>query len=99
MSAPVPIPGKLVYLTGGSAWIMEGSTSIRRPLVTEKSNYQSGKLHQYTFEVNESATRTLVKDAIEKLFDVKVVRVNIINTAGKRSLGFDRQGVGCGQRR
>ena len=32
--APVPIPGKLAYLTGGNAWIMETSTSNRRPLVT-----------------------------------------------------------------
>jgi hypothetical protein len=32
--APLPIPGKLVYLTGHNAWIMEGSTSNRRPLVT-----------------------------------------------------------------
>ncbi len=38
---------------------------IRRPLVTEKSNYQSNKLHQYSFEVASEATRTLVKDAIE----------------------------------
>jgi large subunit ribosomal protein L23 len=64
---------------------------IRRPLVTEKSNYQSSKLRQYTFEVNEDATRTLVKDALEKLFDVKVVRVNIINTAGKRSRRRNRR--------
>jgi large subunit ribosomal protein L23 len=64
---------------------------IRRPLVTEKSNYQSGKLRQYTFEVYETATRTLVKDAIEKLFDVKVVRVNILNTAGKRSRRRNRR--------
>jgi large subunit ribosomal protein L23 len=58
---------------------------IRRPLVTEKSNYQINKLHQYTFEVVSEATRTLVKDAIETLFDVKVVSVNIMNTAAKRS--------------
>ena len=32
--APLPIPGKLVYLTGRNAWIMDGSTSNRRPLVT-----------------------------------------------------------------
>jgi len=64
---------------------------IRRPLVTEKSNYQSNKLHQYTFEVQGDATRTLVKDAVEKLFDVKVVRVNIINTAGKRSRRRNRR--------
>ncbi|MDI6769146.1 MAG: 50S ribosomal protein L23 [Anaerolineales bacterium] len=58
---------------------------LRRPLVTEKSNYQSGKLRQYTFEVAGQATKTLVKDAIESLFDVTVVRVNILNTAPKRS--------------
>jgi WD40 repeat protein len=30
----VSIPGKLVYLTGGNAWLMEDSTANRRPLVT-----------------------------------------------------------------
>jgi len=57
---------------------------LRRPLVTEKSNYQSSKLHQYTLEVADQATKTLVKDAIETLFDVTVVRVNILNTPSKR---------------
>jgi large subunit ribosomal protein L23 len=64
---------------------------IRRPLVTEKSNYQTNKLHQYTFEVIDGATRTLVKDAIEQLFDVKVLRVNILNTAAKRSRRRNRR--------
>ncbi|MEW6093662.1 MAG: 50S ribosomal protein L23 [Chloroflexota bacterium] len=64
---------------------------IRRPLVTEKSNYQSNKLRQYAFEVVGDATRTLVKDAIETLFDVKVVRVNILNTAAKRSRRRNRR--------
>lgn len=57
---------------------------IRRPLVTEKSNYQSGKLNQYAFEVAGHATKTLVKDAVETLFDVKVESVNIINSPAKR---------------
>ncbi len=57
---------------------------LHRPLVTEKSSYQSGKLRQYTFEVAGDATRTLVKDAIETMFDVEVVRVNILNVPGKR---------------
>ena len=58
---------------------------LRRPLVTEKSSYQSGKLNQYTFEVTPDATRTMVKDAIESIYDVTVERVNIINAAAKRS--------------
>lgn len=57
---------------------------LRRPLVTEKSNYQNSDLHQYTFEVTRDATKTLVKDAVERLFDVKVLRVNMINVAAKR---------------
>jgi large subunit ribosomal protein L23 len=57
---------------------------LRRPLVTEKSSYQSGKLNQYSFVVANTATRKQVKDAIETLYDVSVVRVNVINVPAKR---------------
>ncbi|HSL44133.1 MAG TPA: 50S ribosomal protein L23 [Anaerolineales bacterium] len=57
---------------------------LRRPLVTEKSGYQSGKLNQYSFIVADFATRTQIKDAIETLYDVSVVRVNVINVPPKR---------------
>ncbi len=57
---------------------------LRRPLVTEKSSRQSGKLSQYSFEVAPNATRTMVKDAVETLFDVTVAGVNILNTPAKR---------------
>jgi large subunit ribosomal protein L23 len=57
---------------------------LRRPLVTEKSSYQSGKLNQYSFIVADTATRSQVKDAIETLYDVNVVRVNVINVPAKR---------------
>ena len=55
-----------------------------RPLVTEKSNYQSSKLQQYAFVVSNEATRTMVKDAVETIYDVKVVRVNVVNAPAKR---------------
>ena len=55
-----------------------------RPLVTEKSSYQSGTLNQYSFVVANKATKTMVKDAVETLFDVNVARVNIINAPAKR---------------
>lgn len=57
---------------------------LRRPLVTEKSSYQSGKLNQYSFVVADNATRKQVKDAVETLYDVTVEKVNIINTTAKR---------------
>jgi len=55
-----------------------------RPLVTEKSNYQSSKLQQYAFVVAHEATRTMVKDAIETMFDVTVAKVNTMNSPAKR---------------
>jgi len=58
---------------------------LRRPLVTEKSNYQVNKLHQYVFEVERNATKTQIKDAVETIFDVTVLRVNVVNAPAKRT--------------
>ena len=58
---------------------------LRKPLITEKSAYLSSKLNQYAFEVSQVATRTQVKDAVERAFDVKVLNVNIINVPAKMS--------------
>ena len=58
---------------------------LHRPLVTEKSNYLNNRLHQFVFEVDINATRTLIKDAVETLFDVTVLRVNTINVPAKRT--------------
>ncbi len=58
---------------------------LKRPIITEKSSYQAGDLNQYAFEVSNIANKALVKEAVEALFDVDVVRVNIINVPGKRS--------------
>jgi large subunit ribosomal protein L23 len=58
---------------------------IRRPIITEKSNYLAGELNQYVFEVSIKATKQMVKDAIETVFDVDVARVNIVNVPPKRS--------------
>ena len=58
---------------------------LRRPIVTEKSNYQAGEMNQYVFEVSMDATKQMVKEAVETVFDVDVARVNIINVPAKRS--------------
>jgi len=58
---------------------------LRRPLVTEKSNFQSRKLNQYTFEVPLSANKMQIKDAVESLFEVSVERVNVIRLPAKRT--------------
>lgn len=57
---------------------------LRRPLITEKTNYLNSDLHQYVFEVSPDATKRMVQEAIETIFDVKVLRVNVINMPSKR---------------
>jgi large subunit ribosomal protein L23 len=58
---------------------------LRRPIVTEKSNYLNSELHQYVFEVASDATKAMIRDAVETLFDVDVLRVNVINVTPKRT--------------
>ena len=55
---------------------------IIKPIITEKSNdeLQEGK---YTFKVNKKATKVDIAKAVEKLFEVKVLKVNTINVNGK----------------
>jgi large subunit ribosomal protein L23 len=58
---------------------------LRRPLQTEKSSHQYAKLNQYVFEVASDATKNMIKDAVETLFDVTVERVNVMNVPAKRT--------------
>ena len=58
---------------------------LRRPLLTEKSSHQFSKLGQYAFEVSSDSTKSMIKDAVEVLFDVTVERVNVLNVPAKRT--------------
>jgi len=65
---------------------------IVRPVVTEKSNdeLQQGK---YTFEVNRKATKVDIAKAVEKLFEVKVLKVNTMTVKGKKKRVGVHQGM------
>ena len=56
---------------------------IKAPLVTEKStdNKQNNK---YTFLVSEKATKTEIKEAVEKIFKVEVVSISTLNIKTKK---------------
>ncbi len=56
---------------------------LRRPLITEKTNDLVFKQNQYVFEVTVDSNRTQVKEAVESIFKVNVLRVNILKTPGK----------------
>ena len=55
---------------------------IIKPIITERSSedLQEGK---YTFKVNKKATKIEIAKAVEKLFEVKVLKVNTISVKGK----------------
>ena len=61
---------------------MKAEEVIVRPVITERSNdeLQAGK---YTFEVNKKATKIEIAKAVEKLFEVKVLKVNTLTVRGK----------------
>lgn len=56
---------------------------ILRPLVTEKGMHRSTRYNAYSFEVNRLATKDDIRNAVESLFNVKVVHVRTINRKGK----------------
>ena len=55
---------------------------LRRPLITEKNTALQGQ-NKYLFEVADEANKTMVKQAVEKAFKVKVNAVNMITVPGR----------------
>jgi len=56
---------------------------LRRPISTEKTNYQADFENQYTFEVDRRANKVQIKEAVEQAFDVDVLAVNVMNMPAK----------------
>jgi len=63
---------------------MEATTVIRRPLVTEKSTYESSEHNRYAFEVDRRATKPQIKEAIEALYQVRVASVATQHRKGRQ---------------
>jgi len=68
---------------------------IKKPLVTEKGTHQSTQHHNatpwhrsrggaYSFEVHPRASKPMIREAIEKIYNVKVLKVRTSNRLGKR---------------
>lgn len=55
---------------------------ILRPIITEKSMDESA-LNKYTFRVHSRANKIEIKKAIEDVFKVKVLKINVISARGK----------------
>ncbi len=57
---------------------------ILAPIVSEKTYDQIERRNTYTFEVDPRSSKEEIRDAVEKLFEVKVIKVNTMNRQGKR---------------
>ena len=67
-------------------------TVLRAPHISEKTVRAQETSNQYAFEVATTATKADIKTAVEKLFDVKVQSVNVLNVKGKNKAFRNRNG-------
>jgi large subunit ribosomal protein L23 len=65
---------------------------IIAPVITEKATMAS-EHNQVVFKVARNATKPQIKEAVEKLFDVKVKKVNTLNRPGKMKVFKGRFGM------
>ena len=71
---------------------MDDYNIIIKPLVTEQGMHFANSKNAYSFEVNKKANKVQIRNAVEKLYDVKVTNVRTANVKGKprrrgRSMG------------
>jgi large subunit ribosomal protein L23 len=57
---------------------------IRYPSITEKNTQLRASQNKFVFEVTPRATKPQIKEAVEKLFSVKVLSVNTMVVKGKK---------------
>ncbi len=62
----------------------EAHQIIKRPLITEKSTRQKEESNQIAFVVDPKAGKIQIRQAVEKLFKVKVLSVRTMNVTGKK---------------
>lgn len=57
---------------------------IKEPIITEKSMQLKEQFNKYTFKVAKDANKIEIKNAVEAIFNVKVLSVHTINVLPKR---------------
>ena len=57
---------------------------IKAPIITEKSSNDQSNYNKYTFKVDTKSNKTEIKEAVQKIFGVKVLEVQTINVKPKK---------------
>lgn len=68
-----------------------------KPIITEKQTAQTEKLNRYGFVVARTANKLEIKQAVEKMYNVKVASVNTQQYAGKVKTRNTTRGVAIGR--
>lgn len=74
---------------------LDAAQVVLRPVISEKSMDQTNR-HKYTFAVADEANKLQIKDAVEALFKVTVLDVNVLNSKRKEKSRNRRRGRQAG---
>jgi large subunit ribosomal protein L23 len=56
---------------------------VIKPLITEKGTAHNEKLNQYAFQVHRNANKQQIREAVEKIYEVRVEKVRTLKRLGK----------------
>lgn len=69
-------------------------TIIKKPIITEKATAQSEMENRFTFEVDRTANKIEIKNAVENMYGVQVTEVRTMNYGGgKPSTKYTNRGI------
>lgn len=68
-----------------------------KPIITEKMTAQAEKLNRYGFVVDKTANKLEIKEAVEKMYNVKVASVNTQQYIGKVKVRNTTRGMAIGR--
>lgn len=71
-------------------------TVLRKPVITEKAT-KLGHLRQYVFEVDPSANKLQIREAIKLMFDVEALSIRTVRVKGKVKARMTRRGAQVGR--
>ncbi len=69
---------------------------IRKPRVTEKANIKAETQNVYTFEINKEFSKRDVREAVEQIYKVVPIKINITNLPAKNVVSRGKKGVQSG---
>ncbi len=66
---------------------------VKKPRITEKAGIKSESQNVYTFEVTKDATKKTIGEAIQMIYKVTPIKINIVNLPAKNVTARGRKGV------